>query len=202
DLYQPGEFDLAGTAVGVVNRDKMVDGSRVRAGDVLLGLASDGVHSNGYTLVRKLLAERQLDWQAQLPGWRGTVAEELLRPTRIYVRPVLSLLAAGLPVTGMAHITGGGLVDNVPRFLPDGLAAHIQPQAWPEPPVFQWLRNAAGMSFTAAARVWNLGIGYVLAVRPAAADAAAAQLTAAGEQVYRLGEVVPGARQVVWGNVG
>ncbi|WP_035462364.1 phosphoribosylformylglycinamidine cyclo-ligase [Alicyclobacillus macrosporangiidus] len=198
DMYPPGEYDLAGTAVGVVNRDQMVDGSTVRPGDVLLGLASDGVHSNGYSLVRKLIAQEGLGWDDAVPGWRGTVAEELLRPTRIYVRPVLDLLAAGLPVKAMAHITGGGLVENVPRCLPDGVSARIRAGSWPVPAVFRWLQSAAGLGFAEAARVWNMGIGFVLVMDPDVAGEAASRLAEAGELVFPIGEVVPGPRAVVW----
>ncbi|MCL6517419.1 phosphoribosylformylglycinamidine cyclo-ligase [Alicyclobacillus sp.] len=198
EMYAPGEYDLAGTAVGVVNRDRLLDGSTVRPGDVLLGLASDGVHSNGYSLVRKLVADAGLGWADTVAGWGGTVADELLRPTRIYVRPVLDLLWAGVPVKAMAHITGGGLVDNVPRCLPDGVSARIHAGSWPVPPVFTWLQAQAGVEFAAAARVWNMGIGFVLVVDPARVADATARLTAAGERVFVIGEVVPGGHRVIW----
>ncbi|GGJ09834.1 phosphoribosylformylglycinamidine cyclo-ligase [Alicyclobacillus cellulosilyticus] len=190
-MYAPGEYDVAGFAVGVVNRSDMVDGRDIRPGDVVLGLASSGVHANGYSLVRELVASSGLTWDDVPPGWDEPLGEVLLRPTRIYVRTVLGLRAAGVPVKGMAHITGGGLVDNVPRCLPPGVAAKISLRAWPLPPVFRWLVAESGMSLPEAARVWNLGIGYVLVVDPAAAAAAEARLRAAGETVYRVGEIVP-----------
>ncbi|MBX5436380.1 MAG: phosphoribosylformylglycinamidine cyclo-ligase [Alicyclobacillaceae bacterium] len=197
-MYADGEYDVAGFAVGVVSRDRLIDGANVRPGDVILGLASDGVHSNGFSLVRKLLEERAVRLDDRLPGWRGTVADELLRPTRIYVRPVLRLLETGVPVSGMAHITGGGLVDNIPRCLPPGAAARLVAGSWPVPAVFEWLRQAADLPFAAAARVWNMGIGYVLVVPAAAAARAAAALEQAGERVYRIGHIVPGQPSVEW----
>jgi len=161
-MYAPGEYDVAGFAVGVVNRDEMVTGEQIVAHDVVLGLASSGLHSNGYSLVRKLLEEGGLGWQATYPGEAATVAEVLLRPTRIYVQAVRAVLAAGLPVHGMAHITGGGLIENIPRVLPAGLGVELNPAAWPMPNVFGWLLGQSGMTFADALRVWNLGIGFVV----------------------------------------
>jgi len=195
-MYADGEYDLAGFAVGCVNRRDMVDGSAVREGDVLLGLASNGVHSNGYSLVRKLVADRGLRLSDPFPGEGASVAEVLLRPTRIYVKSVLRLLREGVRVSAMAHITGGGMVDNLPRVLPEGCEAQVRRGSWPMQPVFQWLIAASGLSFEEAARIWNLGIGYVVVLPEAEAARAAELLRAEGEAVYDIGRIARGARGV------
>lgn len=197
-MYAEGEYDLAGFAVGVVDQDQIIDGQSAQAGDIVIGLASSGLHSNGYSLVRKLLAEAGVGLDDTLPGWRGSVADELLRPTRIYVRPVLDLLAAGVPIRAMAHLTGGGWPENLPRVLPAGLTAVIRRGSWPVPAVFEWLMARSGMAFEAAARVWNMGIGYVLVVPPGAAEETLARLAAAGETAWVVGELRQGDGGVVW----
>lgn len=198
DVYSEGEYDIAGAAVGVVNKEDIVDGSRIAEGDIVLGLASHGLHSNGYSLVRKLVAEAGLDWQDELPGTGKTVADELLTPTRIYVKSVLGLRAAGVDVKGMAHITGGGIVENLPRCLPDGVDASLARTSWPVPPVFTWLQAQGEMEFAEAARVWNMGIGYILVVSAAEASRATSVLQESGEQVYAIGRIVSGSQTVVW----
>ncbi|WAH36646.1 phosphoribosylformylglycinamidine cyclo-ligase [Alicyclobacillus dauci] len=197
-MYAGGEYDVAGFAVGVVNRSQMIDGANVRPGDVVLGLASTGPHSNGYSLVRKLVTDAGLQWTDPFPGENETVAETLLRPTRIYVRSILSLLERRLPVHAMAHITGGGLNENIPRVLPGGTAVEIDRNAWPLPNVFQWLLGRSGMAFPEAARVWNMGIGYVLVVPEGEAYAVTTALTELGETVYRIGRVVEGDQVVTF----
>ncbi|GMA50308.1 phosphoribosylformylglycinamidine cyclo-ligase [Alicyclobacillus contaminans] len=198
DLYQVGQYDLAGTAIGVVNRPDLVDGRAIVPGDVVIGLESNGVHSNGYSLVRKLLAEAGVDWNDSLPGWRGTVADELLRPTAIYVSAVQAVRSVGVVIKGMAHITGGGLPENLPRCLPDGVAAVLQADAWPRPAVFDWLMQQSGLPFTEAAAVWNLGIGYVLVVAANAADATLDALAQAGQAAHRIGRIISGSPSVQW----
>lgn len=198
DIYRPGEYDLAGTAVGVVNRDRMVDGRAIAAGDVVIGLASNGLHSNGFTLVRRILAEQGVDWQDHLPGWNGTVADEVLRPTRIYVSSVQAVQKAGILIKGMAHITGGGLIDNIPRCLPDGVAVLLRAGSWQAPPVFAWLQTRSGMDFAAAARVWNMGIGYVLVVARSDAAAVLSVLEQAGCPAWQVGCIVEGNGSVEW----
>ncbi|WP_062309549.1 phosphoribosylformylglycinamidine cyclo-ligase [Alicyclobacillus sendaiensis] len=195
-MYADGEYDLAGFAVGCVNRGEMVDGSAVREGHVLLGLGSSGVHSNGYSLVRKLVADRGLRLSDPFPGEDASVAEVLLRPTRIYVKSVLRLLREGVRVSAMAHITGGGMVDNLPRVLPEGCEAQVRRGSWPMQPVFQWLLASSGLSFEEAARIWNLGIGYVIVLPEAEAARAAELLRAEGEAVYDIGRIARGARGV------
>ena len=202
DMYPDGEYDLAGFAVGVVEKSRIIDGSTIVAGDVVLGLASSGAHSNGYSLVRRILerAHGGIDASKLQHDFHGRpFADVILEPTRIYVKPVLALMAS-LPVKGLAHITGGGLVDNVPRILGDRLQARLQRDAWPMPPLFSWLQQQGGVEDAEMYRVFNCGIGMVLVVSPGDAAAAMAQLAAAGEQVWRIGEIAeraPGAAATV-----
>jgi phosphoribosylformylglycinamidine cyclo-ligase len=186
-MYAPGEYDLAGFAVGIVEKSRIIDGSRIAEGDVVLGLASSGAHSNGYSLIRKLIAVKGVDLSSKFHG--RALSEVLLEPTRIYVKPVLKL-AGNLTVKGLAHITGGGLIDNVPRVLPEGCAARIERAAWPMPPLFQWLKDQGNIADAELYRVFNCGIGMVAVVGAADADAAVKSLTAAGETVWRIGRVV------------
>ena len=196
DLYGVDEYDLAGFAVGVVERDRIVDGAAVKPGDVVLGLASSGLHSNGYSLARRIIFHvLGLRIDALLPGTGRSVADELLEPTRIYAAAVRSALAAG-GVTAMANITGGGLTGNVPRVLPDGCRAVLRRAAWRVPPVFETLRTAGQVSDTEMLRTFNLGVGYVVIARESQADGVRQALTAAGETVWAIGEVVAGDKGV------
>jgi phosphoribosylformylglycinamidine cyclo-ligase len=193
DLYGAGEYDLAGFAVGVVERARIIDGAAVKPGDVVLGLAASGLHSNGYSLARRIVFDVMgLGLDAVLPGTGRTVAEVLLEPTRIYVS---SILPVRDHVTAMAHITGGGVIGNLPRVLPAGCRALVRPAAWAErqPPVFRTLQEAGRVAEAEMFRTFNMGIGYVVVVRPETADAVGAQLTAAGEEVFVIGEVVAGS---------
>jgi len=174
-----GEYDLAGFCVGVVEKDRIIDGRGVAPGDVLLGLASSGAHSNGYSLIRRIIGERPLEAER---------ARALLEPTRIYVKPLLKL-AATLPVKALAHITGGGIVGNVPRVLPPGTRARIESAAWPRPELFRWLQQEGGVSETEMWRVFNCGIGMVVVVAPGDAPAAKALLEREGERVYPIGVI-------------
>ncbi len=194
-VYAPGEFDLAGFAVGAVDRNRIIDGRSVRPGDVLIGLASSGLHSNGYSLARKILFEKMgKRVSSRIPEWGSTVADELLRPTRIYVRPVLSL-SRRIRIRGMAHITGGGIPGNVPRVLPQGLSARIRKGSWPVLPVFSTLVEAAGVAEEEAYRTFNMGIGLVLIVRPADVDRAIRHFLRAGIPAFAIGEVHRGKRE-------
>ncbi|MFT4622835.1 MAG: phosphoribosylformylglycinamidine cyclo-ligase [Myxococcota bacterium] len=187
-MYQPGHYDLAGFAVGVVERDAMMDGSSVGPGHVLVALPSSGLHSNGYSLVRKLLVDvdgADLDAPSEVLGC--SLAEELLRPTRIYAKELLELRAT-VGFDAASHITGGGLPGNVPRVLPAGLGARIERGSWPMPPIFDLLRSAGALSESDLAKTFNLGVGMVLVVAPDRAEALAA---ASGG--YRIGTVVEGA---------
>jgi phosphoribosylformylglycinamidine cyclo-ligase len=188
-MYKPGDYDLAGFTVGAAERGTLLPRGDVQAGDVLLGLASSGVHSNGFSLVRRIVEGAKLAWTAPAPFAPGqSLAEALLTPTRLYVRSCLAAHRAGL-VKVLAHITGGGFVGNVPRVLPEHLAARIDGTAWPLPPVFRWLLQQGGVPAQEMARTFNCGIGMVAAVAPEQAEAAAKLLTAEGETVYRIGVV-------------
>ena len=185
-MYSAGEYDLAGFAVGVVEKRRIIDGSRIVAGDVMLGLASSGAHSNGYSLIRRIIATKGVNLSADFHG--RTLGDVMLEPTRIYVKPVLKLLKS-VAVKGLAHITGGGLVENVPRVLPAGLAARIERAAWRLPPLFRWLQAEGNIADAELYRVFNCGIGMVAVVAPADAARAVKVLTAAGETVWRIGRV-------------
>ena len=198
ELYAPGEYDLAGFAVGVAERAGIVTGSEVRPGDRVLGLASSGLHSNGYTLARKVVFERLgLKPGDPVPGLGQSVADELLEPTRIYVKPVLALLKS-VPVSAMAHVTGGGVSENLPRVLPEGCQAVIDPRAWPVPPIFRIIQEAGRVEDAEMRRTFNMGLGYLLVVRPGAAARAGQALSAAGERVFEVGEIRAGDRSVVY----
>jgi len=185
-MYPDGEYDLAGFAVGAVEKSKIIDGSKIRPGDVVLGLASSGAHSNGYSLVRKIIEVAKPDLNADFHGRK--LADVLMEPTRIYVKPLLALMAA-LEVKGMVHITGGGLVENIPRVLAENLTCVLDQKSWPLPPLFQWLQQHGGVADAEMHRVFNCGIGMCVIVGADVADAAEAQLKAAGETVYRIGEI-------------
>jgi len=186
-MYPAGEYDLAGFAVGVVEKSRIIDGSGIVEGDVVLGLASSGAHSNGYSLIRKIIAVKGVDLSAKLHG--RALSDLILEPTRIYVKPVLKLLRR-TAVKGLAHITGGGLLENVPRVLPAGLAASIERAAWDLPLLFQWLKREGDVADAELYRVFNCGIGMVVVIAPADAQAALKTLRAAGETAWRIGRVV------------
>jgi phosphoribosylformylglycinamidine cyclo-ligase len=185
-MYPDGEYDLAGFAVGAVEKSKIIDGSKIVPGDIVLGLASSGAHSNGYSLVRKIIEVAKPDLDADFDGRK--LSDALMAPTRIYVKPLLALMES-MEVKGMAHITGGGLVDNVPRVLRENLTAVLHRDAWVMPPLFQWLQKHGGVADAEMHRVFNCGIGMVVIVSKENADAAMAQLSAAGETVSRIGEI-------------
>jgi phosphoribosylformylglycinamidine cyclo-ligase len=198
DLYRPGEFDLAGFAVGALEYGRVIDGSRITPGDVLVGLPSSGVHSNGYSLVRRLIAKGRCRLDEAREELGETVGEALLRPTRIYVRAVQTVLRA-YPVkrivTGMAHITGGGLRENVARVLPRGCDAVLNKSAWKPPAVFEFLRRL-GTTRAEMLKVFNMGVGYVFFVRPAYAAGVTRVLRRAGEDPFELGCVKRGRGRV------
>jgi phosphoribosylformylglycinamidine cyclo-ligase len=185
-MYPDGEYDLAGFCVGVVEKSRVIDGRGIVPGDVLLGLASSGAHSNGYSLVRRILARAQPDLATTLGG--RPLADAILAPTRIYVKPLLALMQR-LEVKGLAHITGGGLVENVPRVLPDAMRAVIVASSWPRPPLFDWLQREGAVDAAEMYRVFNCGIGMAVIVAAQDADGASAFLREAGETVYRIGRI-------------
>ena len=198
-MYQAGDFDLAGFAVGAMERGSALPAD-VAEGDVLLGLASDGVHSNGYSLVRKLVEVSGLNWADDCPFATGTLGAALLAPTRLYVKSALSAINLG-GVNALAHITGGGLTENIPRVLPDGMSVQIDLDSWDLPPVFQWLAATGGMQSSELLKTFNCGIGMVLAVSADRADALSRQLTAEGEKVSVLGCVTAGSSVVYKGSL-
>lgn len=189
-MYPAGDFDLAGFAVGAMERGTALPEGVVE-GDVLLGLASNGVHSNGYSLVRKLVEVSGLGWEADCPWGEGSLGQALLTPTRLYVKQALAAIRAG-GVHGLAHITGGGLTENLPRVLPEGLGATIDLDSWTLPGTFQWMREIGQISQPEMLKTFNCGVGMICVVASDRAEALADLLSAEGETVYRLGTVVPG----------
>ena len=201
DVYAEGDFDMAGFAVGAVSENKIIDGSLVRAGDVVLGLASSGIHSNGYSLVRAIVKQKKLDLHKVYPELdaKRTLGQVLLTPTRIYARPVHRVLRyyrRKIAIVAMAHITGGGIPGNLPRVFPETLDADLRRDAWPTPPVFEFLQSHGHVPQEEMDRVFNLGIGYIMIVRPKYAESVMKQLKRYKEKVYRLGVMVKGSGQV------
>ncbi len=200
-LYAAGDYDLAGFTVGAVERDQLLTGDIIQAGDIVIGLASSGVHSNGYSLVRKAVEAAGLRYDAPAPfATDKTLAAALLEPTRIYVPSCLAALRAGL-VKGFAHITGGGLTENIPRILPDGCGVILDAYSWPLLPVFKWLAQVTGAPDAELARTFNCGIGMVAIAAPERADALTALLTAQGEMVYKIGTVTTGQHVTITNTV-
>jgi phosphoribosylformylglycinamidine cyclo-ligase len=201
-FYAPGDYDLAGFAVGIVERARIVDGASVRPGHRILGLASSGLHSNGYSLARKVIFERLgLKAADRLPAGDRSVGDELLAPTRIYVKPVLGVLGE-LPVAAMAHITGGGLTGNLPRVLPEGCRAVIDRGNWPVPAIFELIGSAGNVSRDEMYRTFNMGIGFLMVLAAEHAGEARRRLEAQGERVFEVGEIRAGARGVEYSDGG
>jgi phosphoribosylformylglycinamidine cyclo-ligase len=201
-FYGPGRYDLAGFCVAVVEEDALIDGRAVVAGDQIVAVASSGVHSNGFSLVRKILEAHQIDGASKLSPGGPAAIESLLTPTRLYGSLVQALLGAAIPLHGMAHITGGGLPENLPRCLPAGLQARIDPASWERPQLFHWLQKKGEVPEADLWHTFNLGVGYCL-VLPEAAVAQALQVCAdQGHQAWRLGEVEPGAADGAAGLLG
>ena len=193
-MYQGEDYDLAGFSVGVVEKEKIIDGSKVKAGDVIIGLASSGPHSNGYSLIRKVLAVSGAQFEQRLGG--RSLIEHLMEPTRIYVKSLLKLLDQ-VPVHAFAHITGGGLTENIPRVLPEGLGVTLEAKSWPRPAVFDWLMQEGAVPEPEMYRTFNMGLGMVACVAEADAERTLSQLSAAGEQAWRVGRVESGVNGVV-----
>jgi phosphoribosylformylglycinamidine cyclo-ligase len=205
-FYQPGEYDLAGFCVGIVEKSKLLDGSRVKVGDVAIGLASSGVHSNGFSLVRKIagdslrdsFASRGFDWHSQPEKLGGkSLGEVLLAPTTIYVKPVLAAINSGLEIHGMAHITGGGLPENLPRCLGANQAVKVDSSSWPKLPIFEWIAEAGGVSEADMFNTFNMGIGFVLLVDRAAVDRAVQWFASQGIGAFEIGAVIEGNGELV-----
>ena len=193
-MYHGEDYDLAGFCVGIVEKDAIIDGSATRAGDVVLGLPSSGPHSNGFSLIRKILQVSGAELQTSLDG--VSLVDRLMTPTRIYVKPLLRLIAE-LPVHGLSHITGGGLVENIPRVLPDGLEVVLERNSWRREAVFEWLQREGQVADTEMYRVFNCGIGMTVHLRPNNADRAIAILRDMGQEALVIGEVRAGTRGVV-----
>lgn len=201
DMYRAEEYDIAGFAVGIAEKRKLVDGSRIAPGDVVLGLASSGLHSNGYSLVRKLfLKDGSYELGQTVPELNATLGEVLLTPTRIYVKSVLSLLKQ-VDVKGLSHITGGGLIENIPRVLPSGVSVDLQRDSWPVQPVFTMLQTLGELSDIDLYRTFNMGIGMAVIVTEQEAAKAMEVAQAAGESVYQIGRVVEGDGVVLFDGV-
>jgi phosphoribosylformylglycinamidine cyclo-ligase len=185
-MYPPGEYDLAGFVVGAVDKDSIIDGSTITAGDVVLGLASSGAHSNGYSLIRKLIELSGIDMDSDFYG--RPFRDVVMAPTRIYVKPLLKLMQE-IQVKGMAHITGGGLTENIPRVLPEDVTAELQRNSWDMPPLFGWLQQQGNVDDDEMLRTFNCGIGMAVVVSAADAERASSLLQAEGEQVWRIGAI-------------
>ncbi|SDY31349.1 phosphoribosylformylglycinamidine cyclo-ligase [Nitrosomonas sp. Nm58] len=185
-MYPEGEYDLAGFAVGIVEKSSIINGSTISENDIILGIASNGAHANGFSLIRKIIEKHPVDLNAKLGN--STLIETIMAPTRIYVKPVLELIRK-LPVKGLAHITGGGLLENIPRILPTGMMVDIQKDSWEIPLLFPWLQQQGNVANEEMFRVFNCGIGMVLVVAPEHADEAMAVLHACGETVWRIGHI-------------
>jgi phosphoribosylformylglycinamidine cyclo-ligase len=197
DLYAAGDYDLAGTIVGVVEEAHILDGAAIQEGDALIAMASSGLHTNGYSLARRIIFDRMgLRPDDPFPDENDSVADVLLRVHRSYLRPIEPLLGGGT-IRGMAHITGGGLVDNLPRILPGGKSARIEQSSWEVPPVFRVLQREGGVADSEMFRAFNMGVGMVLAAAAHEADSLVARLTSAGERAWIVGEIVSGEQEVI-----
>jgi len=197
-FYLPGEYDLAGFCVGLVEKSQILDGAQVQIGDVAIALPSSGIHSNGFSLVRKIVEQAGLELSESLPELgTASLGEVLLTPTRIYVAPVLAALRAGLPIHGMAHITGGGLPENLPRCLGEGQSVHVDPTSWEVPPLFTWLESAGSVARPEMFNTFNMGIGFVVLVPGDRADQTCRFFQTQGLAAWLLGEVVAGQGEVL-----
>lgn len=197
-FYQPNEYDLAGFCVGIVEKSQILDGSQVNIGDVAIALPSSGVHSNGFSLVRKIVIDRGFDWSDRPSGLGGaTLGEILLTPTQIYVKPILAALNSGIEIHAMAHITGGGLPENLPRCLGENQTVEIDPHAWEVPPIFQWLASEGKVSPKAMFNTFNMGIGFVVIVPSESVDRALEFLQSEELKPFPLGTVVPGSGELL-----
>ncbi|MDW8516470.1 phosphoribosylformylglycinamidine cyclo-ligase [Priestia flexa] len=190
-LYEEDEYDLAGFTVGAVEKSEIITGENVKPGQLLVGISSSGIHSNGYSLVRKIVDDQKLDLQKVYEGFDQALGLELLTPTKIYVKPVLQALEAA-KVAGMAHITGGGFIENIPRMLPDGLGVEIDYGSWPIPKIFDFLQEYGGLERKEMFEVFNMGIGFVLAVEPEEMNAVINAIESKGEKAFVIGRVTKG----------
>jgi len=199
-FYQAGEYDLAGFCVGIVEKSKLLDGSRVKVGDVAIGLASSGVHSNGFSLVRKIAGDLGFDWNSQPEKLGGkSLGEVLLTPTTIYVQPVLAAIKSGLDIHGMAHITGGGLPENLPRCLAANQSVRIDTHSWPKLPIFEWIAEAGDVATADMFHTFNMGIGFVLLVDRTAVDRTIQWFQSQDIPAFEIGAVIDGNGELLMG---
>ncbi len=197
-FYQPGEYDLAGFCVGIVEKSKLLDGSQVQIGDIAIGLSSSGVHSNGFSLVRKIIEKGGFGFDATPQELGGkSLGEMLLTPTQIYVKPVLEALGNGLPIRGMAHITGGGLPENLPRCLGVNQSVKINIESWPVLPIFEWIAQAGEVDQQEMFNTFNMGIGFVLLVAPEGVEQVITWFQSQDVAAYQMGEVIEGNGELV-----
>ncbi|MDJ0726717.1 MAG: phosphoribosylformylglycinamidine cyclo-ligase [Prochloraceae cyanobacterium] len=197
-FYQSGEYDLAGFCVGIVEKSKLLDGSQVEVGNMVLGLASNGVHSNGYSLVRKIVSDRGLNWLDRPEFFAGqSLGEVFLAPTRIYVKPILEALRSGMEIRGMAHITGGGIPENLPRCLGQGQSIQIDRNSWEIPPVFQWLQENGNVSDKAMWDTFNMGIGLAIIVPAKELESSLKWFATRDIAAYKIGEVIEGNSEIL-----
>lgn len=197
-FYRESEYDLAGFCVGIVDRSRLIDGSRLEIGDVAIALASSGLHSNGFSLVRRIVDRHSIDWHFR-PAWGdgSSLGDIALTPTQIYVKPILAALEAGIEIRGMAHITGGGLPENLPRCLPAGLSIRIDAGSWTIPPIFSWLAQLGEVSPAAMYETFNMGVGYVVLVPPQAVESASSWFNQQGLTATVIGEAIAGNRSLI-----
>ena len=196
-FYPEGEYDLAGFAVGIVDRKKIIESKNIKEGDIVIGLASNGLHSNGFSLVRKvLLEEKKYKLEEKLTVLKSTLGKELLRPTRIYVKPILHLLGK-YKILGIAHITGGGLIENIPRILPEGFSIQIDQKSWPKPPIFSLIQKEGNITEQEMYRTFNMGIGMVLIVSESGSGKILEELKAMNYESYIIGQVIKGNKHIV-----
>ncbi len=195
-FYQAGEYDLAGFCVGIVEKSQMLDGSQVQVGDIAIALSSTGVHSNGLSLVRKIVEQQGLDWRDHPEMLQAAIGETFLSPTQIYVKPVLAAIKAGCTIHGMAHITGGGLPENLPRCLGAGQAIQVDPHSWTVPPLFQWLAEVGSVSLKDMFNTFNMGVGFVLLVPPEQAPQTIVYFASQQITAMAIGEVITGSGEL------
>jgi phosphoribosylformylglycinamidine cyclo-ligase len=192
-FYQPGEYDIAGFCVGIVEKSRMLNGSQVQVGDIAIGLASSGIHSNGFSLVRKIVSDRHFSWNDTPDQLQGqSLGEVCLTPTQIYVKPVLAAMQAGINIHGMAHITGGGLPENLPRCLGSNQAVEMIPNSWPVLPIFNWIAETGEVPKTAMYDTFNMGIGFVVIVPPHEAEQTLNWFQSQQISAYQIGKIVSG----------
>lgn len=197
-FYQVGEYDVAGFCVGIIEKSKILNGSQVKIADVAIGLASSGVHSNGFSLVRKIVEVNGLDWSDRLDILNGqTLGEVLLTPTQLYVKPILNALNSGIEIHAMAHITGGGLPENLPRCLNQGQSVAINPQSWDILPIFQWIAQSCQIDQPKLFETFNMGIGFVVIVPPQQAQSTLSWFATQGLSAYEIGQVIEGTGEVI-----